>query len=45
MIHALCRHTLWQAADFELWDTAKYQAQEAALLLTEMPNSLKDLSF
>lgn len=30
---------------FELWDTAKYQAQEAALLLTEMPNSLKDLSF
>lgn len=30
---------------FELWDTARYEAQEAALLLTEMPNSLKDLSF
>ena len=30
---------------FELWDKARYQAQEAALLLTEMPNSLKDLSF
>ena len=30
---------------FELWETAKYEAQEAALLLTDMPTSLKDLSF
>lgn len=36
---------LGMGSHFELWDTAKYEAQEAALLLTEMPNSLKDLSF
>lgn len=36
---------LGMGSHFELWDTARHALNEAALMQTEMPNSLKNLSF